>query len=46
MVKDDPERKLLRSQLDQKGIVRLGRIFGALPRILGIPLKVCPKSCS
>ena len=31
MVKDDLERKLLRSQLDQKGKVRLGRIFGALP---------------
>ena len=29
MVKEDFERKLLRDQLDMKGKIRLGRVFGS-----------------
>jgi hypothetical protein len=42
MVKEDFERKLLRSQLDQKGKLRLGRVFGSYAWILVIPVKVHP----
>ena len=34
MVKDDFERKHLRNQLDMKGKIRLGRVFGSYAGIL------------